>query len=88
MLLSVIIPVYNVEKYIEKCILSVIDSNMQIEDYEIIVVDDGSHDKSVSIVRNNMLSFPQIKLISQKNKGLGGARNTGVLHASGDYVLF
>ena len=88
MLLSVIIPVYNVEKYIEKCILSVINNNLQIEDYEIIVVDDESPDNSVAIVRSMMISHTQIKLISQKNKGLGGTRNTGVLNASGEYVLF
>ena len=88
MKLSVIISVYNVEKYIQKCILSVINNNLQAEEYEIIVVDDESPDNSVSIVRNMILSYPQIKLISQKNKGLGGARNTGILNASGVYVLF
>ena len=88
MLLSVIIPVYNVEKYIEKCILSVVNNNLQINEYEIIVIDDESPDNSVSIVRSMLKIHPQIKLISQKNKGLGGARNTGVLNASGEYVLF
>jgi len=88
MLVSVIIPVYNVEKYIEKCILSVINNNLQVEDYEIIVVDDESPDQSVSVIRNLMVSNNQIKLISQVNKGLGGARNTGVNKAKGDYVLF
>ncbi|MFT4803185.1 MAG: glycosyltransferase involved in cell wall biosynthesis [Mariniflexile sp.] len=88
MLLSVIIPVYNVEKYIEKCILSVVNNNLPVEDFEIIVVDDDSPDNSVSIVRSMMTGYAQIKLISQKNKGLGGARNTGILNASGKYVLF
>ena len=86
--LSVIIPVYNVEKYIKNCILSVINNDLKLKDLEIIVVDDESNDNSVSIVQNMMRSYAQIKLISQKNKGLGGARNTGVLNASGVYVLF
>jgi len=88
MILSVIVPVYNVEKYIEKCILSIINNNLQIHEYEIIVIDDESPDNCVSIVQSMMKIHPQIKLISQKNKGLGGARNTGVLNASGEYVLF
>jgi glycosyltransferase involved in cell wall biosynthesis len=88
MVVSVIIPVYNVEKYIEKCILSVVNNNLQINEYEIIVIDDESQDNSASIVRSMMKIHPQIKLISQKNKGLGGARNSGVLNASGEYVLF
>jgi glycosyltransferase involved in cell wall biosynthesis len=88
MLLSVIIPVYNVEKYVEKCILSVINNNLKSEDYEIFVVEDESPDGSVAIVNKLMARYPQIKLFSQKNKGLGGARNTGILNASGKYVLF
>ena len=69
MKISVIIPCFNVEKYIEKCILSVVNNNLQVEDYEIILVDDESPDNSVSIVRSMMKIHPQIKLISQKNKG-------------------
>lgn len=88
MKLSVIIPVYNVEKYIKKCISSVVNNNLQINEYEIIVIDDESTDNSVSVVQSMMKIHPQIKLISQKNKGLGGARNTGVLNSSGEYVLF
>jgi len=88
MLLSVIIPCFNVEKYIEKCILSVINNDLDLRDLEIILVDDESPDNTVSIVKNMIRSYAKIKLISQKNKGLGGARNTGVLNASGDYVLF
>ena len=86
--LSIIIPMYNVEKYIENCILSVIENNLSVEDYEIIVVDDQSPDNSLSIVNNLMRDFKQIKLLSQLNKGLGGARNSGIYKAKGAYVLF
>jgi glycosyltransferase involved in cell wall biosynthesis len=88
MLLSVIIPVYNVELYIEKCINSIVTNDLEAKDYEIIVVDDGSPDNSVSIVRKLSGQHDNIRIISQANKGLGGARNTGVQNAIGDYILF
>ncbi len=87
-LISIIIPVYNVEKYIEKCIYSVINNDLEINDYEIIVIDDQSPDNSLSIVQNIEKKHSNIKVISQQNKGLGGARNTGILNATGDYLLF
>jgi len=85
--LSIIIPVYNVSKYIEKCILSVLNNNLE-QGYEIIVIDDASPDNSVEIVKGMMKIYPQIKLFRQENKGLGGARNTGIVNAEGQYVLF
>lgn len=88
MQLSIIIPVYNVEKYIKKCILSVVNNNLHIKEYEIIVIDDESPDNSVDIISKMMDSNPQIKLFRQKNKGLGGARNTGVDNALGKFILF
>lgn len=84
---SIIIPVYNVEEYIEKCISSVL--NQDFDDYEIIVVDDETPDNSMAIVQRFANEFPEkIKIIHQKNKGLGGARNTGAAEASGDYLVF
>jgi glycosyltransferase involved in cell wall biosynthesis len=88
MQLSVIIPVYNVEKYVARAISSILQNGLDQADYEIVVVDDESPDASLSIVRDLAVSHPQIKIISQKNKGLGGARNTGIRNASGSYVLF
>ncbi|RZJ27453.1 MAG: glycosyltransferase family 2 protein, partial [Flavobacterium sp.] len=88
MRLTVIIPVYNVEKYIEKCIFSVLDNDLDVADYEIIVVDDQSPDNSLEIVKKIAVNRPNVKVISQQNKGLGGARNTGIENASGDYLLF
>ena len=83
MKLSVIIPVYNVEKYIEKCILSVINNDLELIEYEIIVVDDESPDGSVIIIKKMQKRYPQVKLFRQNNLGLGGARNTGIKNASG-----
>lgn len=86
---SVIVPVYNVEEYLEKCVNSII--NQQFNDYELILVDDGSTDKSGAIC-DKLVSENKdkvnIKTIHQENKGLGGARNTGIEAASGEYMFF
>ena len=84
--ISVIIPVYNVECYLDKCIQSVLSQNF-IE-YEVILVDDGSTDESGKICDEYSQKYSQIRVIHQKNKGLGGARNTGIEAACGDYLLF
>jgi glycosyltransferase involved in cell wall biosynthesis len=86
--LTVIIPMYNVEKYIHKCIYSVVQNNLKSDDFEIIIVDDESPDNSLSIATEIAKEFDNITIISQKNKGLGGARNTGILNAKGKYLLF
>lgn len=78
---SIIIPVYNVEKYIKKCLDSVYAQSYK--DYEVIVVDDGTEDKSMDIVKN----YPA-KVIHQKNSGLSAARNRGLKEARGEYLLF
>lgn len=87
MRLSVVIPVYNVEKYLRRCIESVILPGRT--DYEIIIVNDGSTDSSPAIAREYAEKYPAlIRLISTPNGGLGHARNTGLDAAAGDYVLF
>lgn len=78
---SIIIPVYNVEKYLKKCLESVY--NQTYKNYEVIVVNDGTKDNSMDIVKN----YPA-KVINQKNQGLSVARNNGVEKASGEYILF
>ncbi|EKF56395.1 glycosyl transferase family protein [Galbibacter marinus] len=88
MKLSIIIPVYNVEKYIERCIRSCYDQKLAQSEYEILVIDDESPDNSVKIIQGLIDSYSNLKIISQKNKGLGGARNTGIQNAKGRYVLF
>lgn len=83
---SVIIPVYNVESFLERCIESVLSQDY--EDYEIIAVDDGSKDSSLEILKSYERKTNKIHIISQENKGLGGARNTGIVCAKGDYLVF
>ncbi|MBF2021559.1 MAG: glycosyltransferase family 2 protein [Hydrococcus sp. C42_A2020_068] len=83
-LVSVIVPVYNVEKYIAQTIRSVL--NQTYSNFELIVVDDESPDKSAEICRQ--FQDPRIRIIHQKNRGLAGARNAGIRHAKGDYLAF
>lgn len=86
--ISIIIPVYNVEKYIKKCLESLASQSMQ--DMEIIIVNDGSKDKSEEIINNYKESHPNmtIKYLKKENGGLASARNYGVKHAVGDYLSF
>lgn len=78
---SIIIPVYNVEKYIKKCIESVF--NQTDDSYEVIVVNDGSNDNSIDLIKDY-----NVKLINQTNKGLSAARNIGAKEANGEYLIF
>jgi glycosyltransferase involved in cell wall biosynthesis len=84
-LISIIVPVYNVEDYVEECIKSLIDQTYS--NTEIILVNDGSTDRSLEICQKYS-SNKKIKVITQNNKGLSGARNTGIRHATGEYVGF
>lgn len=84
---SIIIPVYNVEKYLGKCLDSLL--RQDFKSYEIIVVDDGTEDNSGKIADEYRLRNPEIfKVVHQENKGLGGARNTGIKVSEGDYLIF
>ncbi|MFT6735282.1 MAG: glycosyltransferase involved in cell wall biosynthesis [Polaribacter sp.] len=82
--ISVVMPVYNVEKYIRTAIVSVL--NQSYKNFELIIVDDGSTDSSKSIY--SQFADPKIKIIKQVNRGLAGARNTGIRAATGEYVAF
>jgi glycosyltransferase involved in cell wall biosynthesis len=85
--LSIIIPVYNVENYLSKCLDSVIYPD--IPDYEIIIVNDGSTDSSELVAKDYVNRYPQlIRLITTPNGGLGAARNVGLEAASGEFLLF
>lgn len=86
--LSIIIPVYNAEKFLPKCLDSVLNTNWNGAAVEIVIVNDGSPDGSLAIAEKFQLLHPAIKIISQDNKGLGGARNTGIENASGNYLFF
>ncbi len=83
---SVIIPVYNVEKYLPKCLDSV--TGQTYTNLEIICVNDGSPDNSIKILETYAKKDSRVKIITQKNEGLSGARNTGLKAATGDYTVF
>ncbi len=83
---SVIVPVFNTEKYLEKCLNSLI--NQTLQDIEIICVNDGSTDKSADIIKKFANKDSRFKLINQENKKQGAARNTGMKIAKGEYIGF
>lgn len=85
-LISIIVPVYNVEKYLPQCLDSIIGQTYS--NIEIICVNDGSPDNSIDILTDYAHRDSRIKIVSQKNKGLSSARNTGLHYASGDYIMF
>lgn len=88
LLFSIIIPVYNTEKYLEKCIASCLSQTIDKNCFEIIIVNDGSTDKSVDIIENYRSKNSMIHVIHQQNKGLSQARNVGITHVRGRYVWF
>ncbi len=79
---------YNVAQYIERCLESVFNQNFPIENYEVILINDGSPDNSEDLARKYCKGRSIVRIISQENKGLGGARNTGIDNAKGDYIIF
>ena len=85
-MLSIIIPVYNSEKYLEGCLTSVV--NQSLKDFEIIGVNDGSTDNSLKILEKFAEQDSRIRIINQQNQGQGYARNAGLEAAAGDYVGF
>ncbi len=86
MKLSVVIPVYNVERFLRQCLDSVFAQT--IKDYEVICVNDGSTDSSLQILREYAKIESNLVVIDQTNHGLGYTRNVGIEHARGDYVAF
>lgn len=85
--ISVIVPVYNVEKYIERCLLSLINQDCTCN-YEIITVNDGTKDNSMQIVRRLAASYDKIRIVEKENGGLASARNAGLAQAHGEFVAF
>lgn len=84
--LSIIIPVYNNEEYLKRCLDSII--NLDYQNLEIILVDDGSTDDSLAIMTDYAAKDDRIKAISQQNLGVSVARNTGLAQATGEYIMF
>lgn len=86
LILSIIIPVYNTELYLEECVESILKQNL--EDFEIIFVNDGSNDNSKNIMLQYENRYHFVKYYEQKNAGQGVARNVGLRHAQGTYIYF
>ena len=85
-LISIIVPIYNVEKYLSRCIDSII--NQKYTNIEIILVDDGSTDSCYKICNDYRKSDDRIRVIHKKNGGLSDARNVGVKQSTGKYICF
>lgn len=83
---SIIIPVYNVESYLEECMESAV--NQTLDSIEIIAIDDGSTDNSLNILNKYKRKYDFMKIITQKNKGASAARNRGIKEAVGEYIFF
>ena len=88
MKLSIIIPVYNVEKYVSRCLDSVFQQDIPYSEYEVIVVNDGSSDNSAAIVAEYEKKYPNIVHIIKENGGPSSARNEGLKVAKGEYIWF
>lgn len=86
--LSIIVPVYNVENYLPKCVESLHNQDLSPDEYEIILVDDGSPDRCGAICDEYAARYSQIKVIHRENGGLSAARNHGIEEAQGQYVQF
>ena len=83
---SIIVPVYNAEKYLERCLQSILQQNMT--DFELICINDGSTDRSNDILKQCVQKDQRVRLIEQKNQGVSVARNHGIDAASGEYIAF
>lgn len=88
MKLSIIVPVYNVEAFLKKCVDSLLAQDLPATDYEIILVDDGSTDGSGALCDALVAGQGPVRVIHQQNRGLSGARNSGIAAAKGEYIQF
>jgi len=86
--LSIIIPVYNVEKYIGPCLNSIFSQGLDEDCFEVIIINDGTKDKSMEVITGFVCQHTNIIIIDQKNQGMSVARNKGMEKAVGDYILF
>ena len=84
--ISVIVPVYNGEKFIEECIKNVL--NQTLEEFELIIINDGSTDNTLDICKRNSEIDKKIRIINQENKGVSSARNKGIEQSNGEYICF
>jgi glycosyltransferase involved in cell wall biosynthesis len=85
---SIIIPMYNVAPLLRTCLDSVYDQDIPEADFQVVLIDDGSPDNSLETARQLTADRTNVTIISQQNKGLGGARNTGITASDAEYLLF
>lgn len=88
MQLSIIVPCYNMEHYLPECLDSLFQQNLELSDFEVIIVNDESKDDTLQIAKAYAEKHHNIKVIDKKNAGVGAARNSGYDHASGKYIYF
>ena len=86
--ISVIVPIYNVEKYIENCLKSLAEQTISKDELEVLLINDGSPDNSEEICRRYAEKYPFFKLFSKENEGSSKTRNFGIEHAQGKYFVF
>ncbi|MEG1563896.1 MAG: glycosyltransferase family 2 protein [Bacteroides sp.] len=86
--LSIIIPAYNAEKHIERCIHSLYEQDMATNEYEVLVINDGSTDQTLAVVERLCKQYPFVRLFSTINNGLSISRNKGIKASAGEYLLF
>jgi len=85
--LSIIVPVYNVEQYIRTCIESIYKQGLDEDRFEVLIVNDGTKDRSMEVIQDIIAQHKNIVVINQENQGLSMARNNGMAKAKGQYIL-
>ena len=85
--LSIIVPIYNVEQYVRACIESIYQQGLDEDRFEVILVNDGTKDKSMEMIADIIQQHKNITVINQENQGLSMARNNGIAMAKGEYIL-
>ena len=85
--LSIIVPVYNVERYIRSCFETIFKQGLKSDEYEVIIVNDGTKDRSMEMIEDIIKQHNNISVINQENQGLSVARNNGICAAKGEYIF-
>ena len=85
--LSIVIPVYNVENYIRANMESIFRQGLSDDCFEVIIIDDGTNDRSIEVISDIIEQHPNITVVKQENQGLSVARNNGIALATGEYIL-
>ena len=86
--LSIIVPVYNVEKYVRTCVESIFRQGLSDDEFEVIIINDGTPDRSIEIISDIIAAHNNIRVINQQNQGVSITRNNGIKNANGEYIVF